>query len=133
VGDEISSKVVTWAHGKLGQQVGRGECWDLIDRALRAAGARSSTTTGRDDDYVWGRLIRLEEVSPGDILQFRNFVITTKSDRVIKFPDGRIRREMVETVARRHDDRCPTSRKPRARLWSRLRHPPGPRSLLTLM
>ena len=101
MGDEISSKVVTWAHGKLGQQVGRGECWDLIDRALRAAGARSSTTTGRDDDYVWGRLIRLEEVSPGDILQFRNFVITTKSDRVIKFPDGRIRREMVETVARR--------------------------------
>jgi len=101
VADEINSRVVTWAHGKLGQQVGRGECWDLIDHALRAAGARSSTTTGRDDDYVWGRLIRLEEVSPGDVLQFRDFVITTKVDRVIKFPDGRISADMVETVARR--------------------------------
>ena len=86
--DEINSKVVTWAHGKVGQQVGRGECWDLIDRALRAAGARSATTTGRDDDYAWGRLIRLEELSPGDILRFRNVVITTKIDRVIKLPDG---------------------------------------------
>ena len=32
---DINSKVVTWAHGKLGQQVGRGECWDLIPGAAR--------------------------------------------------------------------------------------------------
>jgi len=64
-------------------------------RAMQAAGARSSTTTGRDDDYVWGRLIRLEEVVAGDVLQFRNFVVTTKVDRVVRFPDGRIRSETV--------------------------------------
>lgn len=99
--DEISSKVVSWAHGKLGQRVGRGECWDLVDAALKAAGARSSTTKGHDDDYNWGTAIRLEEVAPGDVLQFRDFVVTTRTDKVVRFPDGRISSSMAETLARR--------------------------------
>src|ERR1700709_2207639 len=99
--DEINKTVVSWAHGKLGQQVGRGECWDLVDHALRAAGALSSTTTGHHDDYVWGSRIRLEEVTPGDVLQFRDFIVTTRTDRVVRFPDGRTSSRMAETLARR--------------------------------
>ena len=48
----INQKVLIWARGKKGQQVGAGECWDLADRALRHAGAQSSTTTGKNDDYI---------------------------------------------------------------------------------
>ena len=39
--DTIYEKVMAWAHGKLRQQVGRGECWDFVDQAfgLRASEA----------------------------------------------------------------------------------------------
>jgi len=99
--DAVNRKIVSWAHGKLGQQVGRGECWDLVDNALRAAAARSSTTTGHDDDYVWGTSIPLQQVVPGDVLQFRNFLVTTKTEKVVRFPDGTGYRDLDETVARR--------------------------------
>ena len=52
--DTMSQKVVAWAHSKLRQRVGRGECWDLADQALRASGARTSKTTGPDDNLRLG-------------------------------------------------------------------------------
>lgn len=73
----INQKVVAWARGQLKKRVGRGECWDLADHALRYAGARSSTTVGRDDDYVWGEEIPIIAAVPGDILQFRDYVVMT--------------------------------------------------------
>ena len=33
-GSTVNQKALVWARGKLGQKVGRGECWDLADRAL---------------------------------------------------------------------------------------------------
>jgi hypothetical protein len=98
---KINQKVVAWAHGKLRQQIGKGECWDLLDHALRFAGARSSTTTGPDDDYVWGTPIKLEDVVPGDILQLRNSIITTKTETLVRFPDGKGYRDTGEVFARR--------------------------------
>lgn len=73
----INQKVVAWARGKLKKRVGRGQCWDLADQALRHAGARSSTTVGSSDDYVWGQEIPIIAAVPGDILQFRDHVVTT--------------------------------------------------------
>jgi hypothetical protein len=85
--DNINQQVVTWSAGKVGQQLGRGECWDLADGALKAAGANSSTTTGSDDDYVWGTAVAMTQVIPGDILQFRDYSVTTKTTTRVTFDD----------------------------------------------
>lgn len=73
-----SHKVYEWARLQVGKRVGAGECWDLADRALRQAGARSSTTTGNADNYDWGTPVTpVQAVVPGDILQFRDYVVRT--------------------------------------------------------
>jgi hypothetical protein len=90
----LNQKVVIWARGKTGQQVGkRGECWDLADQALRHSGAQSSTTTGKDDDYVWGDPVDLKDVQPGDILQFRDHDVTTVTETKTEFTDGEWRQK----------------------------------------
>ncbi|HXJ20550.1 MAG TPA: hypothetical protein VMT03_09980 [Polyangia bacterium] len=72
----------------MGQKVGAGECWDLADQALRAAGAASSTTTGPDDDYVWGDKVIPAGALPGDVVQFRDYVATVRTTTDITFDDG---------------------------------------------
>jgi hypothetical protein len=65
-----NQKVVVWARGKLGHKIGRGECWDLGEAALKQAGASTSSDLGplgADTDYVWGDPIDLSKVEPGDI------------------------------------------------------------------
>jgi|SRR6266700_2490488 len=99
--DTVYDKVLAWAHGMLGQQIGRGECWDFVDQALRSAGAQSSTTVGAHDDYVWGKPVRINEVAPGDVLQFRNWIVTTKTEVVVRFTDGNGYRDTDVVVARR--------------------------------
>jgi len=90
--ETINQKVVNWARAQSGKQVGKGECWDLADRALRQAGVQSSADLGpRDDeaDYVWGDEISdLKDVQPGDILQFRDFAVTTTVETETRYADG---------------------------------------------
>ena len=62
----LNAKVVAYAGGHLHQKVGSGQCWDLVDSALRAAGA----DTSGDAAYVFGRPVGLDAVAPGDCLQF---------------------------------------------------------------
>jgi len=72
----INSQVLQYCAHNLGTSVGRGECYDLADFALRAAGARSAPDFGTitdDADYVWGTETTLMRAQPGDIVQFRNF------------------------------------------------------------
>jgi hypothetical protein len=52
------------------------------------SGAVSSTTHGDDDDYVWGDPIQLKDIRPGDVLQFRDFVIVTTTVTKVDHPDG---------------------------------------------
>lgn len=61
---EIQREVVNFAADNVGRRVGRGECWDLADQALRAAGAEPPR------GYTFGDRIPLSEIQPGDILQF---------------------------------------------------------------
>ena len=61
---ELQRKVVNFAADNIGNRVGRGECWDLADQALRAAGAEPPR------GYTFGDRIPLNEIQPGDILQF---------------------------------------------------------------
>ena len=90
--DTLNQKVVIWASGKLGQQVGAGECWDLANSALLQAGAGTSADfgpTGDDADYVWGTPVPdLKDVIPGDILQYRDYEMTTTTKTDVTFADG---------------------------------------------
>ena len=84
---KLGRKVVTFAAGKRGRTVGRGECYDLADQALTHAGAKSALSYGKitdDADYEWGRRIELKDVEAGDILQLRDHKITIRTDTTIK-------------------------------------------------
>ncbi len=85
----LGPQVVAFAAGKLGQQVGGGECAHLVEAALQAAGAKTTQdygVTGLDADYVWGDLVAtyhagdnaaiLANLRAGDIIQYRNVTIT---------------------------------------------------------
>jgi hypothetical protein len=97
---ELSQKIYQWARQQLNKRVGAGECWDLADRALRQAGARSSTTTGRDDNYDWGTPVNpVQAAIPGDILQFRGYTI--KTTVTTRYPDQSTE-STYEIVARPH-------------------------------
>jgi hypothetical protein len=75
----MTEKIVLWARGEVGKTHGDWECWHLVDAALTQAGAKSSTTSGKDDNYVWGDPIDLKDVGPGDIPQFRDFDLTMQT------------------------------------------------------
>jgi|GEM_PF-1153264 hypothetical protein len=67
---------VTYARARLGQRVGNGECFTLVDRALRASGMQSAADYGPvtpDGDYVWGTAVSLSDLQPGDVIQFRDY------------------------------------------------------------
>jgi hypothetical protein len=73
----LGQTVVTWARGKLDQQVPpNGECYDLADAALAEANAKSARNYGKitpHANYVWGKLIAPKDALPGDILQLRDY------------------------------------------------------------
>jgi hypothetical protein len=90
MGDELSINqgVLAYARSNRGKLVGRSECWDLPERAL-ASTKKAQTSTdimgdiNLDDDkvdYVWGDLIQVKDIVPGDIIQFRDYVILIKTE-----------------------------------------------------
>jgi hypothetical protein len=102
--EDLNQKVAHAARMQFGHRVGHGECWDLADRALRDAGASSSTTTGKNDDYVWGDPVALQAVAPGDVLQFRNYVVTTKTRTDVTFDNGSgyVKDEVIDAIRGHH-------------------------------
>ena len=83
----LGDKVIAFAAGKLGEQVGDGQCAALANHALRAAGARGRGPDDPDEgDYTWGKLVLALEagprgpkptgkpgdIQPGDVIQFRD-------------------------------------------------------------
>jgi hypothetical protein len=99
-----NQKVVVWVRGKLGQKVGRGECWDLGEQALKQAGAATSNDLGpvaANSDYVWGDPIDIAKIEPGDILQIRDHLVTTNTTVEYVFQDGTTQTERIETTAKR--------------------------------
>lgn len=105
-----AQKIMVWAKGRVGKQVGRGECWDLGEEALKQAGAMTSNdlnpgvdqSTFEDLDYVWGdEITNLKDVQRGDILQIRDHLITTITVTEIAFTDGSTVVERATRVAKR--------------------------------
>jgi uncharacterized protein YkwD len=88
----LADRVVQFAHDRLGQTVGGGECTDLVINALQAAGARTTYdygVSGPNADYVWGSLVLTHRagdsaagfaaVQAGDVIQFRDVVSRVSS------------------------------------------------------
>lgn len=74
----IDLKVLNYAQQRLGQQVGRGECWDLAKYALESAGAK---VPGQDlGVYEYGRRLNNgEAIRPGDVMQFEGVRFQTSN------------------------------------------------------
>jgi hypothetical protein len=102
----LGDQVVSFAKGRISKKVGSGECYDLADRALRNAGAKSAPDYGETTptaDYVWGREVSLADVRPGDIIQFRNYRFDRRVDRsdgsyTTKFQERPHHTAIVETT-----------------------------------
>ena len=72
----LAAEIVSYARNRMGQVVGNGECFTLVDRALRNAGARSAADYAEVTpaaDYEWGTSISLAELAAGDLIQFRDY------------------------------------------------------------
>jgi hypothetical protein len=72
----IADLIVGYARRNRGARVGNGECFTLVDRALRGADAKTARDFGTvtaDADYVWGTSVALAELQPGDVIQFRDY------------------------------------------------------------
>jgi hypothetical protein len=72
----MADQIVSFARRRRGERVGDGECFTLVDRALRDAGAKRARDLGPvtpTADYVWGTAVTLAELQPGDVIQFRDY------------------------------------------------------------
>ena len=67
----LNRKVIEYVETVIGEQVDRGECWDLAYQALTRAEAQW------DGQYKYGKEVnpRKDEIYPGDIIQFKNVKI----------------------------------------------------------
>lgn len=67
---EIPEMITKFCKGKLGKQVGNGECWTLADEAFKACGLKRPGA----DMRVWGKIVdhQKEKLQPGDIVEFRS-------------------------------------------------------------
>jgi len=65
---ELNMQIVEYVESVMGEQVDRGECWDLANQALTRIDARW------DGKYKYGREVnpKRREIYPGDIIQFKD-------------------------------------------------------------
>jgi CHAP domain len=75
----VADRITAYARRRLTQAEGNGQCFTLVDRALRHVGAKSAADFGEitpDADYVWGHATSLSNLRPGDVIQFRDYAFT---------------------------------------------------------
>jgi hypothetical protein len=84
----MADQIVSYARRQQGERVGKGQCFDLADTALRGAKAKSAADYGKispNADYTWGTPVTLAGLQPGDVIQFRNYAyestVVTKTDK----------------------------------------------------
>jgi len=80
----LNQKIVTYVNSVIGQQVGRGECWDLASAALDYSGAYLDRRTQKTI-YIFGKKLNPERdiIYPGDIIQFEDVSMEYQKDNVI--------------------------------------------------
>jgi hypothetical protein len=72
----LNQKVIEYVNTVIGQEVGRGECWDLAAAALDYAGAYLDRSNQKSI-YVFGEKLNpnKDRILPGDIMQIENLSI----------------------------------------------------------
>jgi hypothetical protein len=85
----MADQIVAFARQRLGDRYGDGECFTLVNDALKHVGAKSAEDYGTvtpDADYVWGTSVSLSALRTGDVIQFRGY----RFDRTVETnnPDG---------------------------------------------
>jgi hypothetical protein len=96
-GESLADSVVGYAAHRLGHTVPDGQCFALVDLALRHAGAKSAADFGPvvpGDDYIWGTEVSLASLRRGDIVQFRDY--TCRTVTVTETSEGTATEERLE-------------------------------------
>ncbi|MCV0427140.1 MAG: hypothetical protein K5905_16895 [Roseibium sp.] len=76
VSEQQAQRLIAFATERLGRQEGNGQCWTLVDNGFENLGFHKPAAT-----YNWGRTIdQLSGARPGDVFQFRNFRVTTRTE-----------------------------------------------------
>lgn len=75
----LNRKIVDYVESVIGEQVDRGECWDLAYQALTRIDAKW------DGQYRFGREFnpRRRDIYPGDIIQFRDVTVRYREGNTI--------------------------------------------------
>lgn len=81
---DLNRKVVNYVKSVVGQQVDRGECWDLANQALTQSGAKFDRST-KTSIYDFGQPVnpKKDQIFPGDIVQFDDVELEYKRGDVI--------------------------------------------------
>jgi hypothetical protein len=68
-------QIVSYVESVIGKKVDRGECWDLANEALKLVKGKW------DYQFKYGKLLdpNKDVIFPGDIIQFKNVKVITKS------------------------------------------------------
>jgi hypothetical protein len=86
----VNQRLLAYASAQIGKRVAGGQCAGLVNEGLRIAKAKpygSWADWPTEGDYVWGDRItvvdpentNINQVKPGDILQYRNVRIVSKT------------------------------------------------------
>lgn len=80
----LNAGIVKYVSSVIGTTVGRGECWDLADQALIKNNARFDKSSQKTL-YIFGKEYdpQNENVYPGDIIQFKNVVVSYKKGNMM--------------------------------------------------
>lgn len=69
-----------------------GECWTLIEDAVTGNGGKSSRVLtpnfSPNSNYVWGTVVAVNALQPGDVLQFTRYNWTRTTVTEVTNPDG---------------------------------------------
>jgi hypothetical protein len=106
--EDLAARVKSSAEKKVGGKAVDGgkdkggiDCFALVDELLKSADAKRPKDFGDvtpNSDYVWGDPVELDNLKPGDILQFRDHFVTI---RTLKLGEVKWEEASIEGPARR--------------------------------
>ncbi len=76
INEQQAQRLIEFATQRLGRVEGDGECWTLVNNAFQTLGFHKPSQL-----YRWGeRVQQLSNARPGDVFQFSNFRVMTRSE-----------------------------------------------------